>query len=363
MLTEDGVRIVDFGLATFADALKLTAEHSTLGTAAYMSPEQVRGLTADARSECGRWASSSTKCSRAACRSRVRTPRRSRMPSERDASADSRIASGDGRGDRASRLPRDAQGAAGSDLRTAASYRARCARCEAIRSSRFPHRAGSSPEAQAATGGARQRTSRRKVLAAVAAAVLAIGVAAVWLLWPVERLSIAVAPFGNQTGDSDLERYRLALTQTLTLSLGDSRPAGDALRQGARGMRRFLQQKADVSSRDAIQAITAATGAELVVVPTLLRDGGAWRARVELRDPRTSNSVWEHDTTPEVSSLTRDVAYRSAMSLAEDLQAHLKSRRTSVIDMLRSVWPWSRDDHARRWQSIDIAKAFAEGTA
>ena len=27
MLTEDGVRIVDFGLATFADALKLTVEH------------------------------------------------------------------------------------------------------------------------------------------------------------------------------------------------------------------------------------------------------------------------------------------------------------------------------------------------
>jgi serine/threonine protein kinase/tetratricopeptide (TPR) repeat protein len=51
ILTEDGVRIVDFGLATFADALKLTVEQSTLGTAAYMSPEQVRGQSADARSD------------------------------------------------------------------------------------------------------------------------------------------------------------------------------------------------------------------------------------------------------------------------------------------------------------------------
>jgi serine/threonine-protein kinase len=51
ILTEDGVRILDFGLATFVDALKLTVQHSTLGTAAYMSPEQSRGQSADARSD------------------------------------------------------------------------------------------------------------------------------------------------------------------------------------------------------------------------------------------------------------------------------------------------------------------------
>lgn len=52
MLTEDGVRILDFGLATFADArFKITSEASTLGTIAYMSPEQVRAQDADARSD------------------------------------------------------------------------------------------------------------------------------------------------------------------------------------------------------------------------------------------------------------------------------------------------------------------------
>ena len=51
ILTEDGVRIIDFGLATFADALQLTVPGSTLGTAAYMSPEQARGEDADARSD------------------------------------------------------------------------------------------------------------------------------------------------------------------------------------------------------------------------------------------------------------------------------------------------------------------------
>ena len=37
ILTEDGVRILDFGLATFVDALKLTAENAPLGTVAYMT--------------------------------------------------------------------------------------------------------------------------------------------------------------------------------------------------------------------------------------------------------------------------------------------------------------------------------------
>jgi eukaryotic-like serine/threonine-protein kinase len=51
MVTEDGVRILDFGLATFVDALKLTGENVSFGTPAYMSPEQVRGEAADARSD------------------------------------------------------------------------------------------------------------------------------------------------------------------------------------------------------------------------------------------------------------------------------------------------------------------------
>ncbi|MCJ7459541.1 MAG: protein kinase, partial [candidate division Zixibacteria bacterium] len=52
MLTEDGVvKIMDFGLAKLKGATKLTTTGSTLGTLAYMSPEQAQGIEVDHRSD------------------------------------------------------------------------------------------------------------------------------------------------------------------------------------------------------------------------------------------------------------------------------------------------------------------------
>ena len=52
MLTPRGqVKIMDFGLAKLKGATKLTKTRSTLGTAAYMSPEQAQGEEVDSRSD------------------------------------------------------------------------------------------------------------------------------------------------------------------------------------------------------------------------------------------------------------------------------------------------------------------------
>jgi serine/threonine protein kinase/Flp pilus assembly protein TadD len=52
MVTKDGVpKIVDFGLAKLAGQTRLTRTGTTLGTIAYMSPEQARGEIADRRSD------------------------------------------------------------------------------------------------------------------------------------------------------------------------------------------------------------------------------------------------------------------------------------------------------------------------
>src|SRR5262249_2269079 len=68
-----------------------------------------------------------------------------------------------------------------------------------------------------------KRRSRRQIawVSVGAAALVAAGLG--WLFAPVPRVPIAVAPVANQTGYSELDQYRMALTETLTAELSESR--------------------------------------------------------------------------------------------------------------------------------------------
>ena len=52
LVTPDGlVKIIDFGLAKLGGLTKITETHTTMGTMAYISPEQARGEEVDQRSD------------------------------------------------------------------------------------------------------------------------------------------------------------------------------------------------------------------------------------------------------------------------------------------------------------------------
>ncbi|MGA7160785.1 MAG: serine/threonine-protein kinase, partial [Bacteroidota bacterium] len=49
--SKNQIKVMDFGLAKLKGSLKLTKTSSTVGTLAYMSPEQIQGIEADIRSD------------------------------------------------------------------------------------------------------------------------------------------------------------------------------------------------------------------------------------------------------------------------------------------------------------------------
>ena len=366
ILTEDGVRIVDFGLATFVDALQLTAQGSTLGTAAYMSPEQVRGEEADARSDV--WAlgvvlyemitghvpfrGAYTEAIAYAIRNDPPAPfhdERSDVPEEieqlvfRALHKDPAIRFASGR--ELARALREARGLTlPQDLRTVA-VDARAAQ-----------------DARAMT---RRRGRRRLYAAAAVAAAMAVA-GAVWVQWPVQRTHVAVAPVRNETSYRELQPYRMVLTAELVGHLAGARSVRvvpyDRLLQIVRRFRTGAD--ANVSDGAVLDAIAAHSGAGLVIVPTLLREGDAWKARAEIRDSAGSGEVITIETDAMTSALPKGAAYDLAIQLAQRIQRHFLMsgpRRARVAEWLRGLVDREARQPPRRFEMLDDAEAFERG--
>ena len=363
MLTEDGVRILDFGLAKFADArLKLTLEGSTLGTIAYMSPEQARGEEADARSDV--WAAGVVlyemltgdmpfkggypEAIAHAIKNSPPAPIRATVPEVSEGLEQLVFRA----------LHKDP----GVRFQTARDM-ARALRILQGRTIPLDLRTEPLPPVDSTRPGRDSRrwwTSRKAASAAALAAVM-VGVPA-WVLSPVERVPVAVAPMVNQTGYAELDQYRMALTQELTAALSESRSIRvfpyDRLLQI---VRRFRAPGQDVSSREATQALTLHSGARLIVVPTLLYEDNGWKARVEFRDAETATSAAPpFETELVVSSLMKDAVYGLLAPLAVGIQDRFLRagpRRAYVAGLIRTP----AGAPTPRLRSVDASAAFEQG--
>jgi tetratricopeptide (TPR) repeat protein len=365
MLTEDGVRILDFGLATFVDALKLTAENTSFGTPAYMSPEQVRGQAADARSDV--WAAgvvlyemlvghvpfhgSHREAIAHAIRSEVPEPLRARRPE----------------------IPEEVEQLVFRALHKDLAVRFQSGR-ELARTLR--HLRGVTVPQDLRTDVVRQpaelhlgRRRRRRYLRRAIGAVAVIGVAwsLTWLLWPVTRVLVAVVPVMNQTGYAELDPYRLALTEELASQLSDHIAVRvldhERLLQIVRP---FRAAGRDVSSREALQAIASHSGANVLIVPRVLRDDGAWRVSTELRDADTGSSRGAYETPGVISSLNKESVHKLMIAASTGIGERFVSSgpvRIAVRHWLRRLFTSAPEAVRPRLSTLDAAAAFERGVS
>jgi tetratricopeptide (TPR) repeat protein len=366
ILTEDGARIVDFGLATFADALKLTVEHSTLGTAAYMSPEQVRGLAADARSDV--WAvgvmlyemltghvpfqGSHAEAIAYAIRSETPPPIRAsrREVGEeveqlvfRALHKEASVRFKDGRD-----LARGLRQVRGQSLPLD------------LRTQPVP-----APKPVLPISGGEKRWAWKRLAMAAGLALALVASLTTWVLWPAERVPVAVTPALNQTGFKDLDGYSLAFAEELTSQLVDVTNVRvlphDRLLQI---LRRFRQAGRDVFSREALQAIAMHSGARVLLVPTLLQENGGWKVRLEFRNPTTGVNEGTYETPPEVTSLWKDALYKQTTVLPAEVFEHFRATgpaRASIAALLRGWMGYGYETVSTRLLTPDAAMLFEQG--
>jgi tetratricopeptide (TPR) repeat protein len=203
------------------------------------------------------------------------------------------------------------------------------------------------------------------MLICAAAFVVVAASLSMWLFTPVPRMAIAIAPVANQSGYTELDDYRLALTHTLSAALGESRTVRvTSYERLFEIIRRFALNGTDVSSREAIQAIGANSGAQIVVVPTLLYENRAWRGRAEFRSPETAINTAVYETVPVVSSLSKDTAYALMASLAEGIEQHFQNNapaKVRLVEQLRSIAGRRAPAMMPKLRTLDAAAEFERG--
>jgi tetratricopeptide (TPR) repeat protein len=355
ILTEDGVRIVDFGLATFADAVQLTAEGSTLGTAAYMSPEQSRGEDADARTDV--WAAGVVLYEMLSGHVPFRGSH-----AEAIAYAIRHDAPGPLRAGRPE-IPEEVEQLVFRALHKDPAIRFQSGR-ELARALRQV-RGFTVPQdlrTQVVTPPVARRdgpsTIRRRVAMLVAAVALLAGAAA-WLVIPVERVSVAVAPVVNGTGFRELNGLEFTLAEELAAALADSRVVRVVSTGRVREIARRFRRTGDATGPDAALAIAGGTRADMLLASSLVIEGGAVVGRVDVSP--TGGVKEQLSTAPVISGLHHETAQTLTLQLASLIEEHIARRGPVRGRIMLGVQRWLREGPGPRFATLPAAMAFERG--
>ena len=210
------------------------------------------------------------------------------------------------------------------------------------------------------TAGPRSSARRALVIAAVLSSVALV---AHWVggrprphAQPGRRLTLAVLPFDNLSGDADQEYLSDGLTEETITQLGRLEP--DRLRVTARSST-WKYKHAD---RD-IDRLRRELGADYVLEGSLRRAGERVRVTAQLIQAVDQTHVWAEtyerdlgDVLVLESEVARAVARAIALTLTPDAQARLASARSvrgeSYQDYLRGRYFWNRRTEAALKQAI-----------
>src|SRR5712692_2711761 len=209
---------------------------------------------------------------------------------------------------------------------------------------------------------ARLRSSARRALV-IAAVLSSAALVAHWVgrrpkprTPPGQRLTLAVLPFDNLSGDADQEYLSDGLTEEMITQLGRLEP--DRLRVTARSS----TWKYKRAERD-IDRLRQELGADYVLEGSLRRAGERVRVTAQLIQAVDQTHVWAEtyerdlgDVLVLESEVARAVARAIALTLTPDAQARLASARSvrpeSYQDYLRGRYFFNRKTEAALKQAL-----------
>jgi len=364
MLTEQGhVKVMDFGLAKRIEELpspdmetrggQLTAHGVIVGTPDYMSPEQVKGVAVDARSDLFSFGAMLAEMATG------RHPFRQRSTMETFSAVlrEPPVLSSDVPPRLMPVLQRLLAKEVGDRYQSMADARADLAQAAAV-----PDSAASLPPAQG-------KPWRRPAAFALGGAVLAglLLIARLGVLWssapaPVASApgvirSIAVLPLDNYSGDPSQDFFAEGMTDELTTELATI----SQLRVISRGS--AMQFKGD--HRPPTPDIGKALNVDAIVEGSVMRAGDKVRITAQLIDARADKHLWARSferSSRDVLALQGELASAIAGEINVQLTPTEKSRLTSI----RTVDPEAHDAYLKgryffnRPSDDNLKKAIAQ---